>query len=58
MELKYRGTTYQASALGEQSPLTEQVGVRRGAAFPMKLVKNSLHRPGNELIYRGVRYTR
>ncbi|MEO1095691.1 MAG: DUF4278 domain-containing protein [Cyanobacteria bacterium J06638_28] len=58
MELKYRGTTYQASTLGEQSTLIEQVSVRRGAALPMKSVKNSLHRPGNELIYRGVRYTR
>lgn len=58
MELKYRGITYQASALGEQPLLAERVGVYRGATFPMKSVKDSLHRPGKELIYRGVRYTR
>lgn len=58
MELKYRGISYDAFASGGQTIETQQMGIYRSIPYRTKSVKASLHQPGEEFIYRGVRYTR
>jgi hypothetical protein len=59
MELKYRGATYKPSGEGEPMADAESMGVaRRPRTDGSQSVKTSLRKPGEELIYRGVRYTR
>lgn len=59
MEFKYRGITYQSSFLAEQTSESRQIGLlRRRTAQVEQSLKQSLRKPSEELIYRGVRYTR
>lgn len=59
MQLKYRGIAYQASFVEDHAEDASQVGLsRRRASQENKTAKSSLRKPGQELVYRGVRYTR
>lgn len=60
MKLKYRGIAYLASFLEHQDADTAQVGLsrRKAAQSDQSSGKPSLRKPGEELIYRGVRYTK
>ncbi|NER81689.1 MAG: DUF4278 domain-containing protein [Leptolyngbya sp. SIO1D8] len=58
MELKYRGVSYQTDISGDQAAPNEQIGTSRGGSNQTKSRKSPLRQPGEELIYRGVRYTR
>ncbi len=59
MHLKYRGVSYQASFVEDQRGEPDGVGIHRhklvADSQPAKL---NLRKPENELVYRGVRYTR
>jgi len=57
MELKYRGIAYKASFTGESEVDSKQMGVQRRKTAEQS-VKDALRQPGEELTYRGVRYTR
>lgn len=57
MQLKYRGIAYQASFVEDRADNSTQLGLsRRKSAKKEKSTKVSLRQPGEELIYRGVRY--
>lgn len=59
MKLKYRGVAYQPGCLGEQGEDPAQLGLtRRQSAQENTAAKPNLRKPGQEMIYRGVRYTR
>ena len=59
MHLKYRGIRYQASFPSERSEDSVQLGLfRRKKTQKAKPAKLALRKPGEELIYRGVRYTK
>jgi hypothetical protein len=59
MELRYRGISYQASEIDDQAENSTQVGLSRRSEQPSaSLAKPKLRKPGEELVYRGVRYTR
>jgi hypothetical protein len=58
MELKYRGAFYNFSPSTEAGETVEQMTIYRGVSYRAKMVKASLRQPGEELIYRGVRYNR
>lgn len=59
MQLKYRGISYQASFVDDQTEDSAQVGLsHRRSTQENKSAKPNLRKPGDELIYRGVRYTK
>lgn len=59
MQLKYRGISYTASVTEDRGEGTERVGVyRRKLTTTPQPAKPSFRKPSEELIYRGVRYTR
>lgn len=59
MQLKYRGISYQPAFVEDQTADSAQLGLsRRHAAPSEKPAKPNLRKPGDELVYRGVRYTK
>jgi hypothetical protein len=59
MQLKYRGIAYQPAFVEDQVEDSAQLGLsRRQAAQSDKPAKPNLRKPGDELVYRGVRYTK
>jgi hypothetical protein len=59
MQLKYRGIAYQASVVEDQAEDSAQVGLSRHKTAQTQIsAKDNLRKPGAELIYRGVRYTK
>lgn len=54
MELRYRGVAYRAQVNDTTTSDWSGHKIRREE----KSIKDSLQMPGEELIYRGVRYTR
>lgn len=58
MKMTYRGVTYNALVAGCPATATEQCGTFLGKPYAMKQPQQHLRQPSEELIYRGVRYSR
>ena len=58
MKFIYRGVTFDVPIAGTSSIKTGEIGMFRGKSYALKTSPMSFHQPTEELVYRGVRYTR